>query len=168
MVVEWPKEDRMLRIPTFLTRLSLFTLAATVLIGPATANLSADLDPKAITVQLPKEIKWTKGNGSESAVLVGDPSKPGIYVVLQKWLPHNNSRPHSHPNDRYITVISGTWWVNTGANYDPAGFKPVPAGSFVVHTAKEIHYDGARDEECVLQIVGMGPATSTPASAPAK
>jgi len=158
----------MLRIPTFLTRLSLFTLAATVLIGPATANLSADLDPKAITVQLPKEIKWTKGNGSESAVLVGDPSKPGIYVVLQKWLPHNNSRPHSHPNDRYITVISGTWWVNTGANYDPAGFKPVPAGSFVVHTAKEIHYDGARDEECVLQIVGMGPATSTPASAPAK
>jgi quercetin dioxygenase-like cupin family protein len=168
MVVEWPKEDRMLRIPTFWTRLSLFTLAATVLIGPATANLSADLDPKAITIQLPKEIKWTKGNGSESAVLVGDPSKPGIYVVLQKWLPHNNSRPHSHPNDRYITVISGTWWVNTGANYDPAGFKPVPAGSFVVHAAKEIHYDGARDEECVLQIVGMGPATSTPASAPAK
>src|SRR5262245_56109329 len=124
---------------------------------------AADLDPKAITIQLPKEIKWTKGNGSESAVLVGDPSKPGLYVVLQKWLPHNNSRPHFHPNDRYITVLSGTWWVNTGPKYDPAGFKPVPAGSFVVHTAKEIHYDGARDEECVLQIVGMGPATGTAA-----
>ena len=48
--------------------------------------------------------------------------------------------------------------MNTGANYDPAGFKPVPAGSFVVHTAKEMHYDGAKDEEAVLQIVGMGPA----------
>ena len=130
---------------------------------------AADLDPKAITIQLPKEIKWTKGNGSEQAVLVGDPSKPGLYVVLQKWLPHNNSRPHFHPNDRYITVLSGTWWVNTGPKYDPAGFKPVPAGSFVVHTGKEIHYDGAKDEECILQIVGMGPATSTPApGAPAE
>jgi hypothetical protein len=163
MVVTGHKEERMLRIPTFWTRLSLLTLAVTILIGPATANLSADLDPKAITVQLPKEIKWVKGNGSEVAVLVGDPAKPGLYITLQKWLPHNNSRPHFHQNDRYITVISGTWWVNTGPKYDPAGFKPVPAGSFVVHTAKEIHYDGARDEECVLQIVGMGPATSTPA-----
>jgi len=124
---------------------------------------AADLDPKAITIQLPKDIQWRKGQGSETATLVGDPSKPGLYVVLQKWLPHNNSRPHFHANDRYITVISGTWWVNTGAKYDPAGFKPVPAGSFVVHTGREIHYDGARDEECILQIVGMGPATSTPA-----
>jgi len=157
-------EDRMLRIPTsWLGRVSLLALAAAMLAG--TVGVSADLDPKAITVQLPKEIKWTKGNGSESAILVGDPSKPGLYVVLQKWLPHNNSRPHFHQNDRYITVISGTWWVNTGAKYDPAGFKPVPAGSFVTHTGKEIHYDGARDEECVLQIVGIGPATSTPAEA---
>ena len=127
------------------------------------STVKADLNPKAINVSMPNEIKWTKGNGSEQAVLVGDPSKPGLYVVLQKWLPHNNSRPHFHANDRYITVLSGTWWVNTGAKYDPDGFKPVPAGSFVTHYAKEIHYDGARDAECVLQIVGMGPATSMPA-----
>ena len=124
---------------------------------------AADLDPKAITIQLPKDIKWTKGNGSEQAILVGDPSKPGLYVVLTKWLPHNNSRPHFHPNDRYITVLSGTWWVNTGAKYDAAGFKPVPAGSFVAHTGKEIHYDGAKDEECILLITGMGPATGVAA-----
>ena len=127
------------------------------------ARAAADLNPKAITIQLPAEIKWNKGRGSESAVLVGDPTKPGLYVVLQKWLAHNNSRPHFHPNDRFITVISGTWWVNTGPKYDLEGMKPVPAGSFVVHTGKEIHYDGAKDEDCVLQIVGMGPATSTAA-----
>src|SRR5918911_1398925 len=90
-----------------------FAVLATVLLGvgfgPAVAN--ADLNPKAITIQLPNDIKWNKGRGSEQAVLVGDPSKPGLYVVLQKWLAHNNSRPHFHPNDRYITVISGTWWV---------------------------------------------------------
>jgi hypothetical protein len=131
--------------------------------APGVVHTAAELDPKAIKIQLPKDIKWTRGNGSETATLVGDPSQPGLYVVLQKWLPHNNSRPHFHPNDRYITVLSGTWWVNTGAKYDPDGMKPVPAGSFVVHPGKEIHYDGAKDVECVLEIVGMGPATARPA-----
>jgi hypothetical protein len=125
---------------------------------------TADLDPKAITIHLPKDIKWVASpSGSENAVLVGDPDKPGLYVVLTKWTPHHNSRPHFHPNDRFVTVISGTWWVNTGPKYDPNGMKPVPAGSFVTHFGKQIHYDGARDGEVILQIVGMGPATSTPA-----
>src|ERR1043165_9657440 len=114
-------------------------LLAVVSVGVSARPSPADLNPKAIAIQMPNDIKWNKGNGSESAVLVGDPSKEGLYIVLQKWLPHNNSRPHSHPNDRYITVISGTWWVNTGPNYDPDGMKPVPAGSFVVHYGKEMH-----------------------------
>jgi hypothetical protein len=131
--------------------------------GAGSARGLADMDPKAITVKFPNDIKWTKTATSERAVLYGDPSKPGYYVILLKWLPHNNSRPHYHPNDRFITVLSGTWWVQTGAKYDPAGFKPIPAGSFVVHTGKEIHYDGAKDEPCLLQISGMGPETSVQA-----
>jgi len=141
-------------------------LALAMLIGLGRAGSArglGDMDPKAITVVLPKDIKWTKTATSERAVLYGDPSKPGYYVILLKWLPHNNSRPHYHPNDRFITVLSGTWWVQTGAKYDPAGFKPIPAGSFVVHTGKEIHYDGAKDEPCLLQISGMGPETSVQA-----
>ena len=39
----------------------------------------------------------------------------------------------------------------------------MPAGTFVTHFGKQIHYDGAKDEEALLEIVGMGPATSTPA-----
>jgi len=74
------------------------------------------------------------------------------------------SRPHLHPNDRFITVISGTWWVGSGETFDPDSTFPIPAGSFVTHHANEIHYDGAKDEEVVLQIVGMGPATSTSAA----
>jgi hypothetical protein len=125
---------------------------------------AAELDPKAINISLPKDIKWMPaGTGAEMAILHGDPNQPGLYIVLQKWLPHNNSRPHFHPNDRFITVLSGTWWVNTGPKYDPAGMKPLPTGSFVVHYGGQIHYDGAKDAECILQIVGIGPATSTPA-----
>ena len=134
-----------------------------MLSGIGVQRAAAQLDPKAIKIELPADIKWVKNGGAETAVLVGDPTKPGLYVVLQKWLPHNNSRPHFHANDRFIRVLSGTWWVNTGAKYNPEGFKPVPAGSFVTHYANQIHYDGAKDEECILQIVGIGPATSMPA-----
>src|ERR1700729_2031051 len=148
----------------FLTsRTALGVLLALGFMALGSARTTADLEPKAIAIQLPNDIKWVRNAGAETAVLVGDPAKPGLYVVLQKWLPHNNSHPHFHQNDRFITVLSGTWWVNTGPKYDPDGMKPVPAGSFVTHFAKEIHYDGARDAECILEIVGMGPATSTPA-----
>jgi hypothetical protein len=120
---------------------------------------AGELDPKAINIQLPKDIKWkATAGGNEQAVLLGDPSKQGLYIVLTKWPPHKNSRPHSHPNDRYITVLSGTWYVGTGSNYDPDHMQPVPTGSYVTHFAKEMHYDGAKDAECVLEIVGMGPA----------
>jgi hypothetical protein len=144
-------------------QLSQLTLTLALLGSFATAT-AADLDPKAISIKLPEQINWVPNpSGSETAVLVGDPSKPGLYVVLNKWKAHHNSKPHSHPNDRFITVISGTWWVGTGTDYDPAHLKPVPAGSFVTHYGNEIHYDGAKDEDTILQIVGIGPATATPA-----
>jgi quercetin dioxygenase-like cupin family protein len=150
----------MLRLMT-MSRAIRLVLLMVLFIGSVRA---ADLDPKPNTKQLPKEIKWVaNAGGSEQAILFGDPSKPGLYIVLTKWTPHHNSRPHFHPNDRYITVLSGTWWVNTGAKYDPDGMKPVPAGSYVVHYGNQIHYDGAKDAEVILQIVGMGPATSTAA-----
>lgn len=125
--------------------------------------LGADLDLSAIHITPPRDIAWKDNGRQGTAILAGDPEKPGLYVELTKWHAGNMSRPHYHPNDRYIYVISGTWWVGTGTKYDPSSTVPVPAGSFVVHTAKGIHYDGAKDGDCVLEIVGMGPATSTPA-----
>jgi hypothetical protein len=137
--------------------------ALTMFAGVFSVN-AAQPDPKVLAYQLPDKIHWT-GNpgGAQQAVLVGDPSKPGLYVVLTKWTPHHMSHPHFHPNNRYITVISGTWWVGTGTKYDPDSTTPIPAGSFVTHYGKQIHYDGAKDQEVTLEIVGMGPATSTPA-----
>jgi hypothetical protein len=127
--------------------------------------MSADLDPAAIKMTLPDKIPWVENEraGSAAAILAGDPSKPGIYVELTKWHAGHMSRPHFHPNDRYIYVISGTWWVGTGTKYDPNSTVPMPPGSFVTHYGKGIHYDGAKDADCVIEIVGMGPATSTPA-----
>jgi hypothetical protein len=124
---------------------------------------AADLNSAAISIQLPKEIKWIKSEASDRAILYGDPSKPGLYVLLLTWHPHHMSRPHYHPNDRIATVISGTWWVGTGTKYQPDSTVGVPAGSVVKHFGKEIHYDGAKDEDVTIEIVGMGPETATPA-----
>jgi hypothetical protein len=123
-----------------------------------------DLDPKVLAYKLSDQIPWKDDPiGAKMAVLHGDPSKPGLYIVLVKWTPHHMSHPHWHPNDRFITVISGTWWVGTGPNFDPDKTVPMPAGTFVTHFGKQIHYDGAKDSEAVLEIVGDGPATATPA-----
>jgi hypothetical protein len=123
-----------------------------------------DLDPKVLAYKLPDQIPWKDDPlGAKMAVMAGDPSMPGLYIVLVKWTPNHMSHPHWHPNDRFITVISGTWWVGTGAKFDPDKTVPMPAGSFVTHFGKQIHYDGAKDSEAVLEIVGEGPATATPA-----
>ncbi len=137
-------------------------ILAFVCFGFVTAS---EPDPKVLSFKLPKDIKWSGSETSPNrqAVIAGDPSKEGLYIVLNKWNPHNMSRPHFHPNDRFITVIKGTWWVGTGPKYDPDSTTPMPEGSVVTHFGKQIHYDGAKDGEVILQIVGMGPATSTPA-----
>jgi hypothetical protein len=110
-------------------------MTAGVLVCGLSAARAADLDPAAVVFKLPDQIKWTENPaaGNANAVLYGDPSKPGLYIVLVKWHPGHMSHPHFHPNDRFITVISGTWWVGSGTRLAPDDTAPMPAGSFVTH-----------------------------------
>jgi hypothetical protein len=136
-------------------------IAIVLSLGSAKAT---DLNPAALAYKLPNQITWTEEpSGAKTAVLRGDPSKAGLYIILVKWTPHHMSHPHFHPNDRFITVLSGTWWVGTGTKFDPGSTVPMPPGSFVTHFGKQIHYDGAKDAEVTLEIVGEGPQTATPA-----
>ena len=122
----------------------------------------ADVDPKAVEIVAADQVKWVKSpnGGSESALLFGDPSKPGPYVMRVKWLPGNMSRPHTHSTDRFFVVISGTWWVGSGTKFDPDSTVPVKPGSYVIHHAGQPHYDGAKGEETVIQVWGEGPLTT--------
>ena len=137
------------------------------LAGMLSISSAAELNPAAVIYKLPDQIPWSApdARGVQNAVVVGDPSKPGFYVVFTKWLKGNHfSRPHYHPNDRYITVLQVTWWVGSGPKFDPdQGTTAMPAGSFVTHFGKQVHWDGAKDEDAVLLIMGEGPATSTAA-----
>lgn len=133
-------------------------LAMFTIIQPAKA---VDPDPAVMAFTLPDQIKWTgREGGPKTALLFGDPTKPELYIELLKWPPHTGSRPHSHPNDRFIYVISGTWYVGSGPNYDPDHMAPMPAGTFIRHYGKQTHYDGAKDGEVVLEMVGIGPASA--------
>src|SRR5260370_29433096 len=90
--------------------------------GLSTINAAEQqLNPKAITIKLPDQIPWKRSTAgtNETAVLYGDPPKPGPYVLMCKWPPGTMSQPHCHPNDRMITVRKGTWWVGTSDKLDP-------------------------------------------------
>ena len=80
-----------------------------------------DIDRSAVDFVAPADIKWVRNAAgtSEQAVLFGDPTKPGPYVIRIRWLPGNMSRPHSHSTDRFFIVLEGTWWLGTGTKFDP-------------------------------------------------
>ena len=59
-------------------------------------------------------------------------------------------------------MVKGTWYVGTGNKWDKDATIGVKAGGAVTHFGKEVHYDGAKDEEVVVIITGEGPATNTP------
>jgi hypothetical protein len=140
-------------------------LFSSVLIAAAASAVipshAAEPDPKAVLYTIPDKINWKKGPITDSVMLQGNDTKPGVYIQLLRWHSNNMSRPHSHDMPRYVYVVSGTWWIGTGAKFDPASTKPIPAGSYVTDIPNELHYDGAKDGECVLMIVGTGPMKTT-------
>src|SRR6266478_332419 len=135
-----------------------FAMAVPVLaLGLAGAGHAVELNPAALIYQRPDQIKWNPPSaaGSQNSVLVGNPAKDGLYVVRNRWLKGNHfSRPHFHPNDRFIVVLDGTWWMGSGAKFDPDNSVPMPTGTFVTHFGKQVHWDGAKNEDASLLIVG--------------
>jgi hypothetical protein len=139
--------------------LSLLALCALGLAAPAA---QAQIDPKALLLTPPDQIQW-KGDKVKSAVLYGDPKKPGsLYVMLLRWPANFNTRPHSHPNDRMISVLEGTLYVNTGAHYHPESVTAVKPNGFIVDVANQIHYEITKDDGALIEIVGIGPDTMVP------
>ena len=118
-------------------------------------------NPNNIPFILPANIPWEgRAEHEQHYNVMGDPSKPGPYIQILKWWPGNFSKPHFHAKQRYITVLSGTWWVSSSTHYDPDKTYPLSAGTLVQDNANTVHWDGAKagGEPAVLEIVGEGPA----------
>jgi hypothetical protein len=141
-------------------------LAALPLALSDTAVLAGRIHPSETQVTLPDAIKWSgwisgfPPHSGEMATLYGGLDKPGPYLVLMKWYPGYMSAPHTYATDRLSLVLSGTWWVNSGADFDPDNTVPVSAGGFVRRVARTPHYDGVKkgaNEPAVIGLFGMAP-----------
>jgi hypothetical protein len=124
------------------------------------ATSAAAVDPNQTQITQPDAFKWTswsKGppHSVETASVFGAADKPGQYVVLVRWYPGFMSAPHSYATDRLCFVLSGTWWVNSGADFKPQETVPVRAGGFVRRVARTPHYDGVKKGEKEPAVIGI-------------
>ena len=102
--------------------------------------------------------------GARSVIIYGNPSKPGMYVMQITWPPGTGSRPHFHNTARYINVLKGTWYAAWGPEadvYNPENMVAIPEGTFIYQPPGGHHYDMAKDEEVIVQIMGIGPVITT-------
>jgi quercetin dioxygenase-like cupin family protein len=133
-----------------------------LLTGPLASGQSVKPDQEGFIAAQPDELQ--AANGGRTINIVGDPSKPGLYVVRITFPPGQGSKPHFHDQARYITVIKGTWWVSLGEKadvYAPDHMMPMKEGSFLYEPANGHHYDMAKDEAVTVQIMGVGPVKTT-------
>jgi hypothetical protein len=125
------------------------------------ATSAAAIDPNETQVTQPDAFEWKNGWGGgpphsiETAAVFGSTDQPGQYVVLVRWYPGFMSAPHSYATDRLCFVLSGTWWVNSGADFKPQETVPVAAGGFVRRVARTPHYDGVKKGEKEPVVIGI-------------
>lgn len=105
------------------------------------------------------EFEWDENNNElQQKVIYGDPSKEGLYILRARFPAGVTSIPHTHNQDRFVTVIEGNWYAGTDASHDINSTTKIPAGGFMVHPAGAVHFDGANHEAPVIvEIRGMGP-----------
>ena len=131
---------------------------------PASASTTTAPQDKQFAVTTQEQIKWQDvqgGLGTQFAVIRGNPAGPGLYVIRVKFPPNVMDTPHSHPNDRYVTVLKGTWYAGTGEKFDVTKAQKLEAGSFMFHPGGGAHWDGAAgDEEVIVEVIGEGPAST--------
>jgi len=137
-------------------------VAAAAVLVALVANARTGLDK--LSTQTPDEMRFVPDPvhaGYESAVLVGDPKKPGVYSVHLKLPANITIDPHTHGEKwRIATVISGTLYYAQGNTFDEAKLRPLPPGSLIVEPVNVPHFARTKGEPVLLNIVGEGPAST--------
>jgi quercetin dioxygenase-like cupin family protein len=140
--------------------MSRYRLLLSIVVFLPVANAAVDAD--GFVRINPDELVYTGGgeNAPAIALIAGDPAKEGFYLLRAKFAPGVMSAPHYHQTDRHVTVISGTWYTGTGREFDRENTVPLEPGSYMMHPAGAIHYDGSRGGEVIVEIKGIGPAST--------
>ena len=139
--------------------LAALSLASVLTVAP-TYSAPSEAD---FLIMPTEKLVWQESDaGAKLAVVFGDPSKPGLYVIRAYFPPGVMSSPHFHGEDRHVIVVQGTWNAGTDDSWDPKATTPLKTGTYMFHKAGAVHYDGsAGDQGAMVQIVGMGPSKTT-------
>jgi quercetin dioxygenase-like cupin family protein len=138
---------------------ALATLLALVILH---ARLSAEETQSAdMRLYPPTTIQWKEGPaalppGAKMAVLEGDPTKEGPFVVRFQFPAGYHVAAHTHPKTERVTVISGILYLAAGEALDRNSAKSLPAGSFGFWPAGMKHTAWS-EGETIIQLHGIGP-----------
>jgi len=112
------------------------------------AILSEDIDWKPFAAFPPS---------ARLAVIVGQPSEPGLYTIRVK-LPHDiKLMPHRHPEDRIYTVLYGVFYIGLGEEFDADKLEAYPPGAVIVLPGNTSHFHWAKSGDYITQVSAMGP-----------
>lgn len=139
-------------------------LAGAVLVSTALVRAQSPAGSEHVSVT-PKDVVWGPAPpvfrpGAQGAVITGDPSQPGPYVVRMKAPAGYTIMPHWHPTNENVTVLSGTVAMGMGDTVDTKTAKVLTPGSFMLVPAESHHFMVARTE-AIIQVHGVGPFSIT-------
>jgi hypothetical protein len=110
---------------------------------------------------LPEDIDWQPfpsfPASARLAVVVGDTSQSGPYVVRVKVPAGVKLMPHIHHEDRVYTVMSGVFYIGRGEQFDEAKLGAYPPGAVVVLPGGTAHFHWAKSGEYITQVTAIGP-----------
>jgi len=141
----------------------IFSVAGCIALALFIFNGSAQAEPLATTQLTPDRFKWDPTPfGGQKVTLVGDEQKPGMYVYRVRFPANFKVQPHFHPDERVVTVMSGTLYMGYGEQFDESAMKALPAGSIWTEPAKQPHFVWAKEGDVIVQVVGgNGPSGVT-------
>lgn len=122
--------------------------------------LAAPAEPVLQAVR-PDNIAWKeirKEPPLSRAFIQGDQDKPGAFTFRVRAAAGHKLLPHTHPDDRVITVIEGTYWSAVGDVFDESRLMVFPRGSFYVVPAGVPHFSAVLEGETIFQESGIGPS----------
>jgi quercetin dioxygenase-like cupin family protein len=91
------------------------------------------------------------------AVVVGQPSDEGLYVIRVRVPRDVKLPPHTHPEDRVYTVISGIFYIGLGDRFDADKLQAYPPGTVIILPGNTPHFHWAKSGEYVTQVNAIGP-----------
>jgi quercetin dioxygenase-like cupin family protein len=135
----------------------IFLTAALCIFAFQTADRPQNPPVLSQRIVLPGDIKWQDdGYGAFYAILLGNPENPGLYVFLNKAPDGYPIPPHWHSRDEHLTVLSGTFLMGIGDNFDEHALQAVPAGGYIF-TPGNVHHFCKTKGETVWEVFGEGP-----------